>query len=38
MRAEINRLKKELQALKAMKEAQIEKRKRNDVPIVALVG
>lgn len=36
--AEINRLKKELQALKAMKEAQIEKRKRNDVPIVALVG
>ena len=36
--SEINRLKKELESLKKMKEAQVEKRKRNDVPIVALVG
>lgn len=36
--AEINRLRQELQRLKAMKESQIEKRKRNDIPIVALVG
>ncbi|MDE5856625.1 MAG: GTPase HflX, partial [Anaeroplasmataceae bacterium] len=36
--AEINRLKKELEKEKTMKEAQIDKRKRNDVPIVALVG
>ncbi|MDE7213041.1 MAG: GTPase HflX, partial [Anaeroplasmataceae bacterium] len=36
--AEINRLKKELEKEKAMKEAQIDKRKRNDIPIVALVG
>ena len=36
--AEINRLKKELEASKIRKETQIEKRKRNDVPIVALVG
>ena len=36
--AEINHLKKELNTLKTMKEAQIDKRKRNDIPIVALVG
>lgn len=36
--AEINRYKKELDHLKQMKENQILKRKRNDVPIVALVG
>ena len=30
--AEINRLRQELQRLKAMKESQIEKRKRNDIP------
>ena len=36
--AEINRYKKELEHLKQMKENQIQKRKRNDVPIVALVG
>lgn len=36
--AEINRYKKELEHLKQMKENQILKRKRNDVPIVALVG
>lgn len=36
--AEINHLKKELDTLKTMKEAQIDKRKRNDIPIVALVG
>lgn len=38
LQAEINRLKKELETLKKMKENQIEKRKRNDIPIVALVG
>ncbi|MDE6415035.1 MAG: GTPase HflX [Anaeroplasmataceae bacterium] len=36
--AEINRLRKELEKEKAMKESQIDKRKRNDIPIVALVG
>lgn len=36
--AEINHLKKELEISKTRKEAQIEKRKRNDIPIVALVG
>lgn len=36
--AEINHLKKELESLRVMKETQIEKRKQNDVPIVALVG
>lgn len=36
--AEINHLKKELESLKTMKETQIDKRKRNDIPIVALVG
>lgn len=36
--AEINHIKKELESLKVMKKFQIEKRKRNDIPIVALVG
>lgn len=36
--AEINHIRKELEALKKMKENQISKRKRNEVPIVALVG
>ncbi|MDE7106652.1 MAG: GTPase HflX [Anaeroplasmataceae bacterium] len=36
--AEITRLRKELENLKVMKESQIEKRKRNEIPIVALVG
>jgi GTP-binding protein HflX len=36
--AEITRLKNELEKRKTMKEQQIEKRKRNDIPIVALVG
>ena len=36
--AEINHLQKELEHAKKMKINQIEKRKRNDVPIVALVG
>lgn len=36
--SEINHLKKELEALRKMKEAQVEKRKRNEIPIVALVG
>lgn len=36
--AEINRIKQELKRLKQMKEIQIQKRKRNDIPIVALVG
>ena len=36
--AEINHLQNELSHAKKMKVAQIEKRKRNDVPIVALVG
>jgi GTP-binding protein HflX len=36
--AEINHLQNELAHAKKMKVAQIEKRKRNDVPIVALVG
>lgn len=36
--AEINHLQNELEHAKKMKINQIEKRKRNDVPIVALVG
>lgn len=36
--AEINHIKQDLEAAKKMKEQQIEKRKRNDLPIVALVG
>lgn len=36
--AEINRLKKELTNLKQMKESQVDKRKKNEIPIVALVG
>lgn len=36
--AEINHIKTELLQTKKMKELQIEKRKRNDLPIVALVG
>lgn len=36
--AEINRIQKELVQIRAMKIAQIEKRKKNDIPIVALVG
>ncbi|MDE7263201.1 MAG: GTPase HflX [Anaeroplasmataceae bacterium] len=36
--AEINHVRKELESLKAMKENQVEKRKRNEIPIVALVG
>jgi GTP-binding protein HflX len=36
--AEINHLQNELEHAKKMKVTQIEKRKRNDVPIVALVG
>ena len=36
--AEINHLQNELAQAKKMKISQIEKRKRNDVPIVALVG
>ena len=36
--AEINHLQKELEHAKKMKINQIEKRKRNDIPIVALVG
>ena len=36
--AEINHLQNELEHAKKMKITQIEKRKRNDVPIVALVG
>lgn len=36
--AEINHIRKELENLKKMKETQIQKRKRNDLPIVALVG
>lgn len=36
--AEINHIKEELIQSKKMKEQQIEKRKRNDLPIVALVG
>lgn len=38
LQAEINRLKNELIQMKKMKETQIEKRKRNEIPIVALVG
>lgn len=36
--AEITRIQEELQQIKAMKLSQVEKRKRNDIPIVALVG
>ena len=36
--SEINHLRDELIAVKKMKENQIEKRKRNEIPIVALVG
>lgn len=36
--AEITHLRKELESLKVMKETQVEKRKRNEIPIVALVG
>jgi len=36
--AEINHLKDELESLSKMKLNQIEKRKRNEIPIVALVG
>ncbi|MDE5714648.1 MAG: GTPase HflX [Anaeroplasmataceae bacterium] len=36
--SEINHLRAELAKLKQMKEAQIEKRKKNEIPIVALVG
>ena len=36
--SEINHLKGELISIKKMKENQIEKRKRNEIPIVALVG
>ena len=36
--AEIYRLQDELVQAKKMKESQIEKRKKNDIPIVALVG
>ena len=36
--AEITHIKEELVQTKKMKEQQIEKRKRNDLPIVALVG
>lgn len=36
--AEINHIQQELKQIKTMKLAQIEKRKRNDIPIVALVG
>lgn len=36
--AEINNIEKELQHIRKMKINQIEKRKKNDIPIVALVG
>lgn len=36
--AEINHIQKELEQIRKMKLTQIEKRKRNDIPIVALVG
>ena len=36
--AEINQIQQELKQIKVMKLNQIEKRKRNDIPIVALVG
>lgn len=36
--AEINHIKKELETIKLMKLQQIEKRKKNEIPIVALVG
>ena len=36
--SEINHIKAELEQVKKMKENQIEKRKKNEIPIVALVG
>lgn len=36
--AEINHIQNELVAIRKMKEGQIQKRKRNELPIVALVG
>lgn len=36
--AEINHIKNELSQIKKMKTSQIEKRKKNEIPIVALVG
>lgn len=36
--AEITHIQEELQRIKDMKLSQVEKRKRNDIPIVALVG
>ena len=36
--AEIYRIKEELKQIKTMKLSQIEKRKKNDIPVVALVG
>lgn len=38
LRAEIYRLEEELKQIKKMKASQIEKRKRNEIPMVALVG
>lgn len=38
LRSEITRIQRELEKLKEMKSHQIEKRKRNEIPIVALVG
>ena len=38
LRAEIYRLQNELAQIQKMKSSQIEKRKRNEIPIVALVG
>ncbi|RIA64891.1 GTP-binding protein HflX [Anaeroplasma bactoclasticum] len=38
LRNEIVRIKDELERLQKMKSLQVEKRKRNDIPIVALVG
>ncbi len=38
LRNEIVRIKEELERLQKMKSLQVEKRKRNDIPIVALVG
>ena len=38
LRSEIIRIKDELERLQKMKSLQVEKRKRNDIPIIALVG
>ena len=38
LRSEITRIQKELEKLQKMKSLQIQKRKRNEIPIVALVG